>query len=583
MKRNRLVCWVESRTLMQKFIAILLLLCGALFIGEFIGRSVAYHAYDEQLYVKTAQVLTACAQRIEMEMDKIDTFTVNVIGDEVIQQSLMTLRDEEPFSEPWREARGTLSTRLSNMRYRNILFGSFCVITPDQRIVGTSPSIQVNVDELYQIGTENEGMKRMITRDGKLLVVREIRQTKNLSLTDLGVMVGQIDLNRILRNINAQYGKVNVKLALAVYRNGECLYDDGGGASMTEDGWKIDGDDFVVQCQSEEWTYVVRTPYSEIRASIRSANTWSMVLTAAIALLVLIVCQRMVRGIVRHLELLVKKMDAYREGVLPETPIDAQFLDRSDEIGRLHRHFDRMAREAHRLADENYNRMLLLQEAQYRQLQAQIQPHFLFNTLSSIVWCAYRNGDEETAELTQQLSRVLRASMIGAETTVPLHDEMTLIRDYIAIQQARYGDRLCFSSEIGAGFDQTEIPRMTLQPIVENAIRHGLEQILEPCRIRLYGEIRDGVAYITVENNGSEIPPDILAQLDAGRVRPSGTGVGLRNIHQRIQMAFSDAYGLRFASANGRTQVTVCVPAVAPERKTNPTNPLQPEEITYHV
>lgn len=569
MKRNRVICWLESRTLMQKFIAILVLLCAALFTGDFASRSVAYDAYDEQLYVKTAQVLTACAQQIELEMEKVNVFTMSVIGDEGVQTALMAMRDTAFGTEAWREAQKALDTRLSNMLYRNEQFRTFCIMYDGgTRYVGARPTVNaLPMDQLYQVGVADEGMKRLMTVDGRLLVVREIRQTKSLALTDLGVMVGEIDMAGILQRINAQYGQVNVKLALAVYMDGECLFDDGGGAPMAKDGWMIDGDDFVVQSRKREWLYVVRTPYGEIRDSIRSANRQSSALTALIALVTLLVCQQMIRGIVRHLERLVKKMDDYRKGMLPPDEPDSRYAERTDEIGRLHRHFDRMAREARRLSDENYTRMLLLKEAQYRQLQAQIQPHFLFNTLSSIVWCAYRNGDEETAELTQQLSRVLRASMAGGETTVPLADELALIRDYMAIQQARYGERLEYSEEVGPGFEHTEMPRMTLQPIVENAIRHGLEQTLEPCRVRVYGAVCGENAHITIENNGSEIPPDILERLQNGKLSPSGTGVGLRNIQQRIQLAFSEEYGLQFASENGRTMVTVVVPLHVPKRE----------------
>ena len=569
MKRERVIRWFESRTLMQKFIAILVLLCAALFTGEYASRGVAYDAYDEQLYVKTAQVLTACAQQIEVEIEKIDVFTISVIGDEGVQGALMSMRGAEFGTETWREAQKALNTRLSNMLYRNEQFRTFCIMHEDgERYTGARPVTDaISLTQLYEVGVADEGMKRLMTVDGRLLVVREIRQTKGLALTDLGVMVGEIDVAGILQRINAQYGQVNVKLALAVYMNGECLYDDGGGTPLDSDGWSIDGDDFVVQSRSREWLYVVRTPYGEIRDSIHSANARSVALTVLIALAALLVCQQMIRGIVRHLELLVKKMDDYRKGVLPLGETDPRYAERADEIGRLHRNFDRMAWEARQLSDENYNRMLLLKEAQYRQLQAQIQPHFLFNTLSSIVWCAYRNEDEETAELTQQLSRVLRASMAGGETTVPLADELALIRDYMAIQQARYGERLEYSEEVGPGFEHTEMPRMTLQPIVENAIRHGLEQTLEPCRVRVYGAVCGENAHITIENNGSEIPPDILERLQNGKLSPSGTGVGLRNIQQRIQLAFSEEYGLQFASENGRTMVTVVVPLHVPKRE----------------
>ena len=128
MKRERVTRWFESRTLMQKFIAILVLLCAALFTGEYASRGVAYDAYDEQLYVKTAQVLTACAQQIEVEIEKIDVFTISVIGDEGVQGALMSMRGAEFGTETWREAQKALNTRLSNMLYRNEQFRTFCIM-----------------------------------------------------------------------------------------------------------------------------------------------------------------------------------------------------------------------------------------------------------------------------------------------------------------------------------------------------------------------------------------------------------------------------------------------------------------------
>ena len=567
MRKHRVKKWIESRTLTQKFMTIILALCAVLCVGESMARRVAYRAYNEQLYVKTAQVLTSCAEQIQLALDKVNLITMSVIGDNGIQESLMTLRDEQLHSEPWREASKTLDMRLSNLLYRNDIFQAFGI----QRADGTFNGMRIynlsqSYEELFAIGRADEGALRFLTVDGQLLVLREIRQTKGLALTDLGVMVGFIDVPRLLKQVNAQYVQVGVELAMSVYMNGECLYDGGGGLPMAEDGWQIDGDEFVVQCGSGEWRYVVRTPYGEIRESIRSADRRSTLLTVLVAAAALWGCFLVVRRIIHHLDVLLQKMDDYRRGVLPDARSMQRYAERGDEIGRLHRHFDRMAAAYKKLTDENYNRMILLKETQYRQLQAQIQPHFLFNTLSSIVWSAYRHGDGETAELTNRLSRVLRASIAGSETTVPLADECALVQDYMAIQQARWGDRLQYSVELGNGLARTRLPRMTLQPIVENAIRHGLEQILEPCRIRITAVRAGSEARITVENNGSEIPPDLLAQLESGAVQPSGTGVGLRNIHRRIQLAFSEEYGLRFASAEGKTRVTVAVPAESEDK-----------------
>lgn len=257
---------------------------------------------------------------------------------------------------------------------------------------------------------------------------------------------------------------------------------------------------------------------------------------------------------------MLRKFDHFAISGEPVSSDGTPYQHRYDEIGDLHRGFDWMTREWNRLNQEKEEQHNLLQEKQIQQLRAQIQPHFLYNTLESIYCLARGAEDQRIAVMTSALGKLLRASLNDKRDIVTVKDDLQLANKYLSIQQIRYGERLRIENDIDEEILPCAIPAMTIQPLVENAIHHAAEKMLEPCVIQITGrKTADGVEII-VQDNGPGMEDDILEKLESGAVQPEGLGIGLRNIHKRIQHAFSVEYGLRIKSDGNGAQVMVHLP-----------------------
>jgi two-component system sensor histidine kinase YesM len=239
---------------------------------------------------------------------------------------------------------------------------------------------------------------------------------------------------------------------------------------------------------------------------------------------------------------------------------------------------NRMAREISGLMERQLGDEKNKRDLEYRMLQSQINPHFLYNTLNSIKWMATIQNATGIAEMTTALSRFLKTLSKDIRKTVPLGDELALLKDYLVIQKYRYGGSVSFENRIG---DQTlldtPIPRFTLQPLAENAIFHGIEPKGNGV-IVLDAERRDGDVLVSLTDNGAGMNAETLAGIgvfsggEGGTSEseaPSGSAssdlrnksVGIRNVDERLRYAFGEAYGLSIQSEAGAyTSVTIRLP-----------------------
>lgn len=286
----------------------------------------------------------------------------------------------------------------------------------------------------------------------------------------------------------------------------------------------------------------------------------SAVLIGAVVLWVL--NQTISRPILR----LQARMSAVSEGDFSADPD----IEWDNELGDVGRGINHMAQSVQglmerRLADEKARRDL-----EYQMLQSQINPHFLYNSLNSIKWMASIQGAHGIAEMTTSLAHLLKSASKGQQILIPLTDELTLLRDYFVIQNYRYGGAITMTEEIEAGLEDTLLPRFTLQPLLENAIFHGIEPKGGAGSIALCAR-RDGDGVLlSMEDDGVGIEPEQAAALLSGQGEdPAGLfrRIGLYNVHRRIQYEFGKIYGLAIESEPGAfTRITVRLPFVTEKR-----------------
>jgi len=225
----------------------------------------------------------------------------------------------------------------------------------------------------------------------------------------------------------------------------------------------------------------------------------------------------------------------------PLPPGDFRLLERS---------VDRLIRRVNGLMEESYKAKVHEREAQLRALQAQINPHFLYNALDMINWSAIAHGAEDTSQMIEALARYFRLSLSKGQDTVGIADELELARVYLDIQQNRFPSTFKYEIEEGPELKGFRIPKLTLQPLVENALLHGIRK--SPGKkgtIRIRAWLAEEEIRLTVADDGTGMDPEFARRLlteprPDKRMDGSGTSYGLFNVNERIRFFCGDGYGL---------------------------------------
>ena len=346
----------------------------------------------------------------------------------------------------------------------------------------------------------------------------------------------------------------------------------------------IDGTSNYVASRSinnGQWRMIAIIPTEQYEGDIILLRYWILGICGACCIMSLLLSLRISDSISRPLRNLSEMMNKVGKGnfdvsIQPYT---------NDEVGVLSEHFNKMVRQVQKLIQEVYQEQYLKQKAELKSLRAQINPHFLYNTLESINWMARTRNVPEIGDMVKALGDLMRASISG-DDFVTLNDEITNITNYLKIQKFRYGDRLGVCIGISPDIGQIIVPKLILQPIVENSIVHGLEEKLEDGHIKISGKLENGDVVIMICDDGvgmEKEKADHLNRLfseyhegtrvsggsakvdirkDIGSKDDMHTHIGLINVDRRIKMYYGASYGLSISSVIGEgTSVKAVLPA----------------------
>ena len=242
-----------------------------------------------------------------------------------------------------------------------------------------------------------------------------------------------------------------------------------------------------------------------------------------------------------------------------------QIRSRGDEVVTLEESFNTMIGEIEELVKNVKEEQINLRVMELKLLQEQINPHFLYNTLDTIIWMAEDGQNEEVVEMVSALSEFFRTGLSKGRDYITLREEESHIRSYLQIQQFRYADILEYEIRIPLEIGEFRILKLTLQPLVENALYHGIKQRRGKGKIYIEGRHEEQYIFLTVHDNGRGMKEDELERLrrsvEKGRLDTSDKGFGLANVNERIRLNYGRAYGLIIESTYEQgTSVTVRLP-----------------------
>lgn len=241
--------------------------------------------------------------------------------------------------------------------------------------------------------------------------------------------------------------------------------------------------------------------------------------------------------------------------------------DRDDEMETLARSFNSMVGEIETLVDDIHKEQENAKEAELRLLQEQINPHFLYNTLDAIVWLTESGEKKKAIQMIQELSSFFRISLSKGASQITIKDEREHVRSYLEIQHYRYQDILEYSLDFDDSIMEYHIQKLTLQPIVENALYHGIKNKRGLGKITVTGKESGEDIVFTVEDNGigmKESELEKLRDLISGKeINDRQHGFGMANVEKRLEMQYGEKYGMTVESTYGEgTVVTVRIPKV---------------------
>lgn len=310
----------------------------------------------------------------------------------------------------------------------------------------------------------------------------------------------------------------------------------------------------VKEMKDTGWKFYLYRPTKEMTRSANHLMARNFPILGICALLILMLGYLFSKGMVRRLERLTENMNQINLGPR-EVTIQS---DSMDEVGVLIRTFRRMMKEINKLISEVYESKIELQKTEMRALQAQINPHFLYNSLSIINWKALEADEEEISQVTLALSTFYRTSLNRGETMTTMGNELNNIKAYLHIQLIMHDDNFKVVEDIDSDTLDYQVPKLILQPLVENAIEHGLDTSEKDDKILWITISQDeNTLSISVRDNGNGMKQERADQITTYHSK----GYGVRNVNDRIVLLYGEEYRIQVNSDEGEgTCVEIRIP-----------------------
>ncbi|UFT98689.1 sensor histidine kinase [Radiobacillus kanasensis] len=298
---------------------------------------------------------------------------------------------------------------------------------------------------------------------------------------------------------------------------------------------------------------VVLIPEEEMLEESKNLRIFSIILIFIFVVITVILALLVTRKITSPIYDLRNKMVLAEEGNFNQQVA----VHSNDEIGELSQGFNRMMEQINQLVKQVYQTELREKDAEIKALQSQINPHFIYNTLESINMMAITHGKYEISDMVSSLGKLIRYTVSQKESVIDVSEELEFVQSYLNIQQLRYEDRLEVEVHIPSHLWKAKIPKLTLQPILENAIVHGLDNGNTSGKISIDGWVENQIFYIRVSDNGEgmskEQQQQLMNKLNAIEVEEGigmnkHSGVALKNVHERIKLLFGKKFGLHIDS-----------------------------------
>lgn len=316
------------------------------------------------------------------------------------------------------------------------------------------------------------------------------------------------------------------------------------------------------------WKIVQVVSYDTVFKEIFDIRQTNVEVIAVIFILFTIITLSISYSISKPLKLLKKRMRDLEDKQF----YSAIAVSGPEEISSLIETYNKMVKEIRELLVRVKDEYEQKEEMRFQALQAQINPHFILNTLNNIKWMAYIRGNGDVGDMISNLGGIMEGSIGRGGSLIPLSEEIAYIENYIGLMKMKFHDKICMEINIPSELMEQEVIRIMLQPIIENSLIHGIGGKEGPGLIVINGRRDEELFVLTISDNGVGIETNKLLELKrrltAGAEDPQPERIGIKNVHERIRMQYGDAYGLSIdkGSSTG-TVVEIVLPIRKAERR----------------
>ncbi|HEU5097680.1 MAG TPA: sensor histidine kinase [Roseiflexaceae bacterium] len=553
-------------------------------------------AIERQTLALTSNTVNQMTKNVDFYVAEIERLSQTIFGDASVQRAL---RASDPSARERRQQHDvdeityrmlTLGARWQSIQGMYIFAndGFLFYVTRGQL---PPPGYVIDEEPWYARMRQQTAPAVLLWPTGAETSVRQpgqqvfshIRLIKNISTgKKLGYL--KIDLNVSVMRELLTLSETTARSAqvLLIADDGHVIYDSGGGLTgrqiddlrMTNPGrlqgrltWRDSTYLYAAQ-RSEEtrWTTWVLIPAESVTTEARQTGLLVLALCVGAVMLIGAIVYVVTQRVTRPLRVIAQAMLRVEQGDLG---VRVPATQAGDELGRLSRVFNTMLDSLERLITQVYQAQLREKDAQLLALQTQINPHFLFNTLNSIRALSRKQHADGVAAMAESLAEIFRYSMSDWNEPVPLHEELAHVANYVTIQRARFGDRFTFECAVPAELLDALVVKLSIQPLIENAITHGLDRRRTGLSIVVSACLDDAALCLEVADTGYGIDTSTLAQLEQSLARPlaaaqlprADVGIGIVNIDRRIKLLFGEQYGVAIRVAeNVGTAVSLVLP-----------------------
>ncbi|KAF1299607.1 hypothetical protein BAU15_02890 [Enterococcus sp. JM4C] len=523
---------------------------------------------SDEVYERNQEKLSVLTYNVQAQMEQIQTLTTELNQNETFQLNLEKKNNEELSGGELHGLRNALQVELNwllvnkqNIK-RVLIFDDSLANVSGNIISGESTfqdfSIYNTIKALPADDTIGEWFLDENVQEA--IYVRNLFSTRHSVNERIGVMVAYLNLNFVddlladaslfssddylTLAYQEQISSTNYELFKKHKKDRQLIDPKMKGLRNSVE--SLGGEKYFVQKKmfqvgSNQFTVGYYMENRQLLAQVFQIITVYFIIMAIILLLGFKIVEGLIARLVSPINKLASTMQKFEGEESFKSLSEDLDMDLRDEVGVLNHSFKKMIDEIQELVIKEYHSELLTKEMEYRFLQAQLDPHFLYNTLNSINWLAIDHEEDEISEMVSSLAVLLQSKFDQKKQYHSIQEELDIVQAYLNIQFIRFKERLRFSQEVDRQLLSSQVPKLILQPLIENAIKYGLEQQDEPVNIHLVIKNEQSGIRIDVSDNGAGFENSL-------KNKKKSTGVGLENIRERITIIYGELATLEIDS-----------------------------------